>query len=149
MFVILTRDIKGVGFKNEVKEVKKGYFMNFLFPQGLARMADKVLLSRLEQARATEAASVGETKAKASEFVEVLNGKSVTLSAKADEGTGTLFGSIAEGDITEAINHQFKLSLTAGQVLLDEHLKHTGEYDVKIKLSDEHEATVKVVVEGE
>ncbi|MDQ4141109.1 MAG: 50S ribosomal protein L9, partial [Bacteroidota bacterium] len=41
MEVILKDDVKGLGFKNDIVEVKPGYGRNYLIPQGIAVMADK------------------------------------------------------------------------------------------------------------
>ena len=41
MEVILKDDVKGLGFKNDIVEVKPGYGRNYLIPQGIAIIADK------------------------------------------------------------------------------------------------------------
>ena len=39
MKVILTKDVRGIGAKNDVKLVSDGYAMNYLFPHNLAEPA--------------------------------------------------------------------------------------------------------------
>ena len=52
MKIILLNDIKGLGKKFEVKEVKDGYAKNFLMPRNLAKMANKTNLGILAQQKA-------------------------------------------------------------------------------------------------
>lgn len=46
MKVILLRDVKGVGKRFEEKNVSDGYATNFLLPQKLALVADKLGLAK-------------------------------------------------------------------------------------------------------
>ena len=41
MEVILKEDIKGLGYKNDIISVRPGYGRNFLFPRGLAILANE------------------------------------------------------------------------------------------------------------
>lgn len=48
MKVILLRDIKNVGRKNEVKEVAQGYAVNYLVPAGLADLYNTAKRNEVE-----------------------------------------------------------------------------------------------------
>ena len=41
MQVVLNEDVKKLGYRGEVVDVKRGYFRNFLFPRGLADFASE------------------------------------------------------------------------------------------------------------
>ena len=49
MKVILLKDVKGTGKKNEVKEVSDGYARNFLLPKKLAVPADNTNMKELNE----------------------------------------------------------------------------------------------------
>ena len=41
MKIILTKDLPGLGFKDEVVSVKNGYGRNYIIPQGFGVLANK------------------------------------------------------------------------------------------------------------
>ena len=49
MRVIFRRDVKGVGKKDEIKEVKDGYAINFLIKKNLAVVANQENLDNLKK----------------------------------------------------------------------------------------------------
>ena len=53
MKIILTKDLPGLGFKDEVVSVKNGYGRNYIIPQGFGVLANKsnskVLKENLKQ----------------------------------------------------------------------------------------------------
>ena len=49
MKVILLKDVKGTGKKNEVKEVSDGYARNYLLPKKLAVPADNTKTKKIKQ----------------------------------------------------------------------------------------------------
>lgn len=49
MKIILLKDVKGVGRRFEEKNLSDGYAANFLLPQKLAVVADKVGLAQVKQ----------------------------------------------------------------------------------------------------
>ncbi|NTW22107.1 hypothetical protein HGA34_01020 [Candidatus Falkowbacteria bacterium] len=57
MKVILLRDIKNVGRKNEVKEVAQGYAVNYLVPAGLADLYNTAKRNEVETKQKAQAAS--------------------------------------------------------------------------------------------
>ena len=51
MKVILLKDIKGTGKKDQIIEASDGYARNFLFPKGLAREASATNLNAIANAK--------------------------------------------------------------------------------------------------
>ena len=54
MKVILLKDIKGTGKKDQIIEASDGYARNFLFPKGLAREANAANLNAIENAKSAK-----------------------------------------------------------------------------------------------
>ena len=54
MKVILTKDVKGQGKKDQVINVSDGYARNFLFPQKLAVPADAKMMNEIKNREAAE-----------------------------------------------------------------------------------------------
>ena len=74
MKVILKEDIIGLGYKNEVVEVKPGYGRNFLIPQKKAVMATKSALKVLAENLKQQAHKIDVLKAAAQKRANALEG---------------------------------------------------------------------------
>ncbi len=48
MKVILLQDLRGLGKKNDIREVSEGYGRNFLIPRGVAKIADAAAVAELK-----------------------------------------------------------------------------------------------------
>ena len=93
MQIILKEDIIGLGYKNDIVDVKSGYGRNYLIPQGKAVIASpsakKILAENLKQ-QAHKLAAILEA---AKKEAEALNGVTVTIASKVS-ATGVLYGSV-------------------------------------------------------
>ena len=69
----------------------------------------------------------------AKDFASKLQGKTVTIKAKAGE-SGKLFGAISGKDIADAIKNQFKIDIDKKKIVLDEPIKTVGEHNVEIRI---------------
>ncbi|MDP4008022.1 MAG: 50S ribosomal protein L9 [Candidatus Peregrinibacteria bacterium] len=148
MQVILTHNITGVGYTGDVKNVKPGYFRNYLFPKGLAALATKDALKKYETMKEQTVKEKEELMAKAEETKAKLNGITLKFKEKVSE-KGTLYGSITIDDILEALKTQAKMELTKDVVSIDGgSIKEAGEFTATVKLSEKHKAEVKIVVEA-
>ena len=91
MKVLLTQDVKGLGKKGEIKEVKEGYGNNFLVGKGLAKVATTDVLRKFnsdsKKADEAEAVLIKELTQEAKE----IEGATITLSKKSGDN-GHLFG---------------------------------------------------------
>ena len=102
MEIILKEDIIGLGFKNDIVNVKSGYGRNYLIPQGkgviASPMAKKILAENLKQ----QAHKLAAQKAAAEEKAAVLNGVALEIAAKVS-ATGQLYGSVGAAQVAEAL----------------------------------------------
>ena len=147
MQVVFTKDLKSVARKGEVKAVKDGYFRNFLLPRGLAVLATKSSVQEAEEHMKQVVIEKERIAEDAKEIKTKLKGLKLSLTSKAKGET--LYGSISEKEIINAIEDQIKVRLEKKHVDIKEAIKTVGSHEVNIKLADGVEAKVTVEVAGE
>ena len=148
MKVIFTQDVKGSGKKGEIKNVSDGYARNFLIAKGLAVEATNKNLSDLEGKQASQQHKIDVEKAEANRIAGVVNGKRLTIKAKAGSA-GKLFGAVTSAQIAEQIEVQFGEKVEKKKVSLKSEIKNFGEYEADIKLYSGISAKITVeVTEG-
>lgn len=147
MKIILKENVAGLGYKDDVVEVKDGYGRNYLIPQGLAIIANRSTLRQLEETLKQRAHKLAQIKAEAEEFAKSLEGLKLTIGAKAS-ATGTIFGSVNAIQIAEALE---KLGHTVDRkiILISEPVKELGSYKALIKPHKEVEVEIEFEVVAE
>ena len=148
MEVILLKQIKSLGKPGDIKEVKRGYALNFLIPQGFALPATKGFIkevqSRIRKITKSQDLEMAEIK----NVINEINGIELSLVRKAGK-EGKLFGSVKVKDIADAISKKIGEKVEEKYIILDEPLKKVGEYEVEIKGSEDIKGKIKVKVERE
>lgn len=144
MKVVLLEDVKGHGKKGELCNVSDGYARNFLFPKKLAVAADAAALSELKSREDAKAHHKQEEIDAAKATAQKLDGKSVTVKAKAGNG-GKLFGSVTSKEISEEIKNSFGITVDRKKMNVGD-IKNFGEYTAEIKLYTGITAKVTVKV---
>lgn len=144
MQVILKQQFDNLGQVGDVVTVKAGYARNYLIPQGFAYVANDSNLKRIERERAVLQKRAGEELLAARERAGVIEGTSVTFTARAGE-EGKLFGSITAADISEKLAEQ-GIEIDRKQIMMDEPLKALGVFSVPVRLHAEVRPEVKVWV---
>ncbi len=110
MKVILLKDVKGVGKKQEIVNVKDGYGANYLIPHGLAVMYSEKSLEILENQKADQAAEITKNIANAKEIAAKL--KDITLEFTANSGTGgRMFGTISSKQIAAELLSKYGIEI--------------------------------------
>ena len=102
MKVVLLKDVKNIGKRDEILNVSDGYARNFLFPQKLAVEATPGALKEIERKRAAQDAREAERVAEAKGKAGRLAGKTITLAVKCGE-KGRLYGSVTAAEVAEAL----------------------------------------------
>src|SRR5690606_712404 len=101
MEVILKQDIKHLGEKDDIVNVKPGYGRNYLIPQGFATLATtsakKVLAENIKQAQFKQ----DKIKKDATELADKLESVKLTIGAKAGE-TGKIYSKVNSIQMAEA-----------------------------------------------
>lgn len=142
--LLLIQSVADLGKQGEVVEVKRGYALNYLIPQGLATIATEHHQRMVEKHKAKlqkiELARQAELRSYAAEIAK----QSITIEANATED-GHLYGSVGAPEIVAALKKN-DINLNADQIRLEGVLKELGLYTVKIRLSAEVEGEIKVWV---
>ena len=146
MKVILNQTVPKVGKQGTVVTVADGFARNYLFPRGLAIVADKRQIAALEIRNARLAAKSAGEKANAEALREKLNGQSVRIAGQVGKGQGKLFGAITAQDVVDAIATQLGTTVDRKKVALVEPIRRLGNHEVEIDLHRDVDATVTVVV---
>lgn len=133
MKVILLQDVKGTGKKGDIKEVADGYARNFLIKKGVAIEATTKNINELQGQQSSAQYKVDLEIQHAKEIAELINGKRVTVKAKAGKN-GKLFGSVTAGHIADAIEQQFGAKIEKKKISLKLEIKAFGSYEVDVKL---------------
>ena len=144
MRVILLQDIKNLGKKYEVKEVKAGHARNFLIPKGLVKPATKKNLEWLKTQKEIKEKKAEEGLKKIQDIATVVDGQEIIIPVKVGEEK-QLFESITVQKISETLKKAgFNIKKT--QINLAEPINELGEYSVKIKFEHNLEAEIKLIV---
>ena len=147
MEIILKEDIIGLGFKNDIVNVKSGYGRNYLIPQGKGVIASpsakKILAENLKQ----QAHKLAAQKAAAEERAKVLEGVELTIPAKVSV-TGQLYGSVGAAAVAEELAKMGKE--IDRKIITMKDAKKVGDYVAVVHFHKEVlvEVPVKVVAEN-
>ena len=145
MEIILTQDVKNLGYKNDIVNVKPGYARNFLIPQGMAILATESARKVLAENMRQQAYKQEKIKKEAEELAKVLEGLALRIPAKA-ASTGKIYGSVNNVQIANAIKEAKNIDIDRKQILVDDDtIKEVGNYKAKIRLHKD--ATVEISFE--
>ena len=130
MKIILKKDIANLGDAGEVVEVKTGYALNYLVPQGFAAVGTPSALKQHEETNRQrahkEAKNIAEAEAKAAK----LSAKTVNVPVKVGE-SGKLYGSVTAAQVAAALV-ELGFEVDKKNVEVPE-IKELGEFEAKVK----------------
>ena len=144
MKVILNQDVKNLGKKGELVNVSDGYAKNYLVPRKIASFADAAAMNELRNREASKAYQLAQEKANAEKAAELLNGKTVKVSAKAG-ANGKLFGSVTSKEISEKIKETYDIDIDRKKIISDD-IRNYGTYECTLKIYSGISATLYVMV---
>lgn len=148
MKILLLEDIKGLGKKGQICEVKDGYGQNFLIAKNKAKQATNEVINRYkaEQKKKVELEALEITERK--QLVATLQNITLQIVRKVG-GNGSLFGSITKEEIKETLENTHHISLDKKDIELKSPIKSTGIYEIEVKLGQGISGKLKVDVIAE
>lgn len=147
MKVILLKDVKGQGKKDEIVNVSDGYARNFLFPQRLAMEATAGASKEVERKNAAARQREMENRAAAEKTAASLRGKVINVVVKCGD-KGRLYGSVTTQEIADALEQQHGVKIDKRKIDLKEPIRTVGEVEVTVRIYPEINAKMKVKVSG-
>ena len=158
MEIILKEDIIGLGYKNDIVNVKSGYGRNYLIPQGKGVIASpsakKVLAENLRQ----QAHKLAVIKADAEKKAEAINGIALTIPAKVS-ATGQLYGSVGANQVADELKklgHEIERKIitmkdakTIGDFVALVHFHKEVTVEIPVKVIAENAAELKAAADEE
>lgn len=147
MEIILKEDIIGLGFKNDIVNVKSGYGRNYLIPTGkgiiASASAKKVLAENLKQ----QAHKLAAIKAEAEKKAEALKDVALEIAVKVS-ANGVAYGAVTANTVAAELQ---KKGFDIDRKIITMHdAKKVGDYVATIHFHKEvlFELPVKVVAEN-
>ncbi len=145
MKVILITDVKGLGERGKMVEVKDGYANNYLIPKGMALRATRGRTKELEQIAKMKMLKADRERARARDISERLSEHVFEIKAHAG-AEGKLFGTITPREISEHIKEELGIEVDRKKIHLEEHIKYVGIYEARVKLHPEEETVIHLKV---
>lgn len=135
MKIILKEDIKNLGYKDDVVEVRNGYGRNFLIPKGKAVLATpsalKVQQENIRQAQFKQERIKNDAQANAVKMENLV----LNIGTKAGSN-GKIFGSVTSIQVAQALKEK-GYDVDRRKIMLDGDIKFLGEYTATVNLHKE------------
>ncbi len=145
MKVILLEDVKSVGKKGDLVELKEGYARNFIIPKKLGVEATDANRNTLKLQKQNEERLAKERLEAAKALAAELEQMTVNVEIKGGEG-GRTFGSVSSKEIAKAVADQYGKEIDRKKIQLNEAIKTAGTHEVSVKLHPKVSACLKVHV---
>ena len=146
MEIILKKDVANLGHADDIVNVKTGYAVNYLIPQGFAVMATasakKVHAENLRQRAHKIAKFIGDAEALAAKLAET----TVQVAVKVSE-SGQIYGSVTTAQLAEALA-AVGIEVDKKDITV-EAAKELGTYEATVKCYRDVKGTFKYEIVAE
>jgi len=147
MQVILNDKVEKLGKRGDICEVKPGYFMNFLYPKGLADIATEAILKLAKSRNKNAVLKKQEIIDNAKEVLNKLKGFKIVIKKKASD-KGKLYAAITEEDVIAIISKEKNVEL-GSEFIKMEHFKEIGEHKIQVNLGKDLSEKIDLLIEAE
>ena len=134
MKVVFLKNVRGIGKKDDIKDVADGYALNFLIPSGSAVRATDDIVARIAEGKKIASASEMKRDAELADILKRLAAtESVTLTGHAHDTKGHLYQGVTAQELCTVIHKQHGVFITKDFVM---------QYHKPIKTVGDHEITL-------
>ena len=147
MEVILLQDMRGIGRRGQVVNVKAGFARNYLIPQGRGLTATPANRTFYEEQKKQIDVSHDQKRDEAAARAAEIAGTQITIAKRVGESE-TLYGSVTAADIAVALEEK-GISIDKRRLDLGGGIKALGEHVVQLDLHPEVVAEVQVIIVAE
>jgi large subunit ribosomal protein L9 len=148
MKVLFLKDVEGTARSGDVKEVAPGFARNFLFPRRLATNVTAGAVNHVEKMRGSAERKATKGRGDAEALAQQLGTAFISLNARAGED-GRLFGAITHGDVAEALELQYGITVDRRKISFPDAIKAAGSWLAEVDLGHGVHATVNLNVESD
>ena len=132
MKIILKKDVANLGEAGEIVEVKTGYALNYLVPQGFAIIGTPSAIRQHEETIRQRAHKEAKNIAEAQVYAEKIASSLVKIPVKVNED-GKIYGSVTPAQVADAlVAAGFEVDKKNIEIVSEE-VKELGVYDAKVK----------------
>ena len=143
--VVLRQDVRKLGKEGDLVDVKPGYAINYLLPQGLAVRTTPGILKQVERRREEEAERIRQIKLDA-ESMKTALATIGQLTIKKQEGEDeAIFGTVTNQEVADVIKESTGKDIDRHNITVPD-INKLGIYKIPVKLHAEVTATVEVRV---
>ena len=149
MELILVKDVEKLGFADDLVNVRPGFALNYLIPQGLAVIKSDGTLAQLSGRVKSREKREAKLLEQFNEISARLTSATIKIGAKVGT-TGKIFGSVSVYHVAEAIKNQLQVEVDRRKIKITEgEVKQLGTYTAEVGLGQSHKVTVTFEVVAE
>ena len=146
MEIILKEDIIGLGYKNDIVNVKNGYGRNYLIPTGKGIIASPSAKKQLAENLKQQASKLAALKAEAEKKAAQLDGVELVIATKVS-ATGVTYGSVNAATVVEELAKR-GIEIDRKIVTMRD-MKKVGTSEATVRFHKEVEVKIPVTVVAE
>ncbi|MDP2683971.1 MAG: 50S ribosomal protein L9 [bacterium] len=145
MKIILSKEVKTLGRKGDIKNVSDGYARNYLFPNKLAVIATDELIATIAEKKQKDEKEIQDLNEKNMQISQQVESMVLEISAKANNA-GTLFSAITPIEIIDKLNKKLYSSFKKEDLIIKSPIKKIGEQQVLLKInSQEYKLKLNII----
>lgn len=149
MEVILLKNVDKLGYADDVVNVKPGYALNYLIPQGFAVIKNATSLAQLASRNKAREKKEAKLLVQLNEISARLQSSALKIGAKVGT-TGKIFGSVTSYHVAEAIKNQLAVEVDRRKInILEGEVKSLGNYTAEVGIGANHKVNVAFEVVAE